>query len=137
MLKIHTSDGQTHRVDLADEEQARFWVERLGREDFQATINGVSLVERHSVGKCQECGRRYGKEIGVQYSITRPDDFRKVFFHIEYIEPNGKVKGGERVTVFSDEMRLVLMAHRSQPAARIAVSKTGKQKYNPFQGVRK
>jgi hypothetical protein len=122
---------------LADEEQARFWLERLGKEEFQATINGVSLVERHNVGRCSECGRKYGKEIGVQYSITRPDDFRKVFFHIENIPANGKIKGGERVTVFSDEIRLVLMAHRSQPAARITVSKTGKQKYNPFQGAKK
>lgn len=137
MLKIHTCDGQTVRVDLADETQARFWLERLGKEEFQATINGVSLVERHSIGKCQGCGNKYGKEIGVQYSITRPDDFRKVFFHIEYIQPNGKVKGGEKVTVFSDEIRLVLMAHRSQPAARVTVSKTGKQKYNPYQGVKK
>jgi len=137
VLKIHTCDGQTLRVDLADEEQARLWLDRLAREDFQATINGVSLVERHSVGKCQECGRRSSRDIGVQYSVTRPDDFKKVFFNIEYIRPNGKIKGGERVTVFSDDIRLVMMAHKSQPAARVTVSKIGKQKFNPYKGAKK
>lgn len=132
MLKIHTRDGQTLRVDLADEEQACLWLERLAREDFQATINGVSLVERHSVGKCQECGRRSSRDIGVQYSVTRPDDFKKVFFNIEYLQPNGKIKGGERVTVFSDEVRLVLMAHKSQPAARITVTREQRNDYSIY-----
>lgn len=136
VLKIHTSDGQTHRVDLADPEQAKHWVGRLSKDDFQASIKGVSLVERHAVsGKCQSCGKDPGRSVGVQYSVTRPDDFDRVFFHVEEVPAHGRVKGGERATVFIDDVRLVLMAHHSQPAARIQVSKVGKQKFNPYKRI--
>jgi len=133
VLKIHTSDGQTHRVDLTDENQACFWMDKLSREDFQATVNGISLVEYHSIGKCQNCGCNFDKSIGVQYSIPRPYGFKKNFFTAELIEPNGTVKGGEKVTLFSDNIRIVLMAHKSQPATRISVTKIGNHKYNPLQ----
>lgn len=132
MLKIHTSDGQTIQVDLTDESQAREWLPRLSRADFQSTIKGVSLVERHFVrGKCTACGASTGRDMGVQYSVSRPDDFRNVFFHVEAVEQNGRVKGGERVTVFVDDVRLVMMAHASQPAARVTITHTGKMKFNP------
>lgn len=132
MLKIHTSDGQTHRVDLADEDQAREWLPRLARADFQATVNGVSLVERHPVsGRCQHCGKSSGRDMGVQYSVSRPDDFRSIFFQVEAVEPNGRVKGGERVIVFADDVCLTLMAHASQPATRVTIKRTGKRRFNP------
>lgn len=131
MLKIHTADGQTHPVDLQDSEQAQTWLARLAREDFQATIHGVSLVERHSVsGKCKACGEPLGREIGVQYSVTRPDGVRRVFVHVEAVEAEGRVKGGERVTILADDMRLTLMAHASQPASRVTISKIGRQTFN-------
>lgn len=134
MLKIHTSDGQTIQVDLTDEVQAREWLPRLARADFQSTIKGVSLVERHHVrGKCTACGAMSGRDMGVQYSVSRPDDFRSIFFHVEAVESNGRVKGGERVTVFVDDVRLVMMAHASQPAARVTIAHTGKMKFNPQQ----
>lgn len=132
MLKIHTSDGQTIQVDLADESQAREWLPRLGRADFQATIKGVSLVERHHVrGKCAECGAPSGRDMGVQYSVSRPDDFRSVFFQVEAVDAIGKVKGGERVIVFADDVRLSLMAHASQPATRVTITHMGKRRFNP------
>jgi hypothetical protein len=132
VLKIHTSDGQTHRVDLANSEEAQKWLTRLAREDFQATINGVSLVERHPVRvKCTGCGMSSCRTIGVQYSIPRPESFRKVFFDVEAVEPNGRIKGGERVIVFADGVRLVMMAHASQPATRVSLTHVGKQKFNP------
>ena len=111
MLKIHTADGQTHLVDLADANQARELTARLSREDFQATINGVSLYKRYPFPKCASCGASAGRETGVQYSVTRPDGVRRVFVHAECVPTNGRVKGGERVTVFADDMRLALMAH--------------------------
>ena len=132
MLKIHTSDGQTIKVDLTDEIQARSWLNILSRDDFQATIKGVSLVEKHLIGKCRCCGSPTDRSIGVQYSISRPEDFKKVFFHLESIAPNGRIKGGEKVIVFTDDVMLMLMAHRSQPAARVTISKVGKQMYNPY-----
>jgi hypothetical protein len=130
VLKIHTADGQTHPIDLTDSEQAQLWLARLAREDFQASINGVSLVERHSVrGRCQTCGETAGRDIGVQYSVSRPHA-RRVFVHVEAVEPNGKIKGGERVTLFADDVRLTLMAHASQPASRVTIEKVGKQTFN-------
>lgn len=131
MLKIHTADGQTHPIDLQDAEQAQVWLARLAREDFQASIHGVSLVERHCVrAKCQACGESSGREIGVQYSVSRPDGVRRVFVHVEAVEAQGRVKGGERVTLFADDMRLTLMAHASQPASRVTIAKIGKQTFN-------
>ncbi len=131
VLKLHTADGQTHPIDLADPEQAKAWLAKLQREDFQATIHGVSLVERHCVrGKCQACGEPSGREIGVQYSVTRPDGVRRVFVHVEAVEAQGRIKGGERVTLIADDVRLTLMAHASQPAARVTISKLGRQTFN-------
>lgn len=130
MLKIHTADGQTHPVDLADPEQAREWLTRLAQEDFQATINGVSLVERHVLPKCQACGASSGRDIGVQYSVSRPDGVRRVFVHAEHVEANGRIKGGERLTVFAGDVRLTLMAHASQPASRVTIEKIGRQTFN-------
>lgn len=130
MLKIHTADGQTHNIDLNDREQASVWLTRLSREDFQATIHGVSLVERHSVRTKCACGESSGRDIGVQYSVSRPDGVRRVFVHVEAVEPEGKIKGGERVTLFADDMRLTLMAHASQPASRVTIAKVGKQTFN-------
>jgi hypothetical protein len=131
VLRIHTADGQTHPIDLNDSEQAQVWLARLSREEFQATIHGVSLVERHCVrAKCAACGESSGRDIGVQYSVSRPDGVRRVFVHVEAVEPNGKIKGGERVTLFADDMRLTLMAHASQPASRVTIAKVGKQIFN-------
>lgn len=131
MLKIHTADGQTHPVDLKDSDQARFWLARLAREDFQSTIHGASLVEHHRVrDKCQKCGEPSGREIGVQYSVTRPDGARRVFVHAEDVVPDGPIKGGERLTILIDDVRLTLMAHHSQPAARVTFERVGRQTFN-------
>lgn len=131
MLNIHTADGQTHPIDLQDAEQARVWLARLAREDFQASVHGVSLVERHCVRvKCQACGEPSEREIGVQYSVSRPDGVRRSFFHVEAVEALGRVKGGERITLFADDVRLTLMAHVSQPASRVTIAKVGKQTFN-------
>lgn len=131
MLKIHTADGQTHPIDLTDADQAQQWLARLAREDFQATIHGVSLVERHCVrARCLACGESSGRDIGVQYSVSRPDGVRRSFVHVEAVEANGRIKGGERVTVFADDMRLTLMAHAAQPASRVTIAKVGRQTFN-------
>lgn len=132
MLKIHTGDGQTHRIDLADPAQAQLWLERLRREDFQATIAGVSLVESHLVkGKCSECGcESLQRALGVQYSIKRPSNVRTCSVHVEKVEADGRVKGGERVTLFADDVCLTLMAHAGQPASRVTMAKVGKQTFN-------
>jgi hypothetical protein len=137
VLKIHTSDGQTHPVDLADPEQAKEWLARLRREDFQASSQGVSLVERHLVrGKCRDCGsEQLSRELGVQYSISRPSNMQRVSMHVEAVEAQGRVHGGERVTLFADDVCLTLMAHAGQPASRVTISKVGKQTFNALRRI--
>lgn len=133
MVKIHTADGQTHPLDLANQEQARAWLQKLSRNDFQSTIHGVSLVQRHPVrAECEACGAPTHRTMGIQYSVSRPEEFEPIFFHVEGVSPAGKIKGGERVTVFAGDVRLTVMAHQSQPAARITIARVGKQKFNPL-----
>lgn len=132
MFKIHTADGKTTKVDLADEEQAREWINKLARPDFQERITAVSAVERHEIrGRCSTCNGKVSAATHVQYSVPRPDA-ASIYFHLEAVEPDGTLHGGSRVTLFSDEVRLVLMAHRSQPSSRVTLAKLGKQKFNPY-----
>lgn len=134
MFKIHTADGQTVRVDLSDSEQAREWLPKLARDDFQATVTGVSLVERHEAKtRCSSCGGKGRAVVGVQYSVTRPHDFGRIYFQLEDVPPEGRIRGGERAVLFVDNVRLTMMAHRSQPSVRVGLTKTGKQIYNPNQ----
>lgn len=132
MLKIHTTSGDTIRIDLADEEQAREWLAKLERDSFQAEISGVSVVEHHEVrARCSECGAKPTGQIGVQYSVSRPQGLNSVHYEVERIEGDGKVKGGERVTLYAGDVRLVLMAHQSQPSARIILNKLGRRRFAP------
>lgn len=132
MIKLHTKDGNTVSVDLADERQAREWLPRLARDDFQATIRGVTLVSAHEPRECAECGAR-GRPQPFQLSIVRPQEFTPQHVHMEHVPAEGRVKGGERVTIFAGDTRLTVMAHAAQPAARIDLARIGKQKFNPYQ----
>lgn len=132
MIKIHTSDGQTIPIDLNDEDQAREWIDRMGSRPFQESIRGVSLVLNHAVSaKCMVCRHPISRSIGVQYSISRPQAFRSVQYEIENVPEDGAVKGGERIVVYADEARISLMAHKSQPSARVIITKPGKRRYRP------
>jgi len=117
VLKVHTSDGFTARIDLEDEEQAKAWLEKLKDPAFQQSISGITIADK-----------------GVQYSLPRPHGFGQIFFHAEYVEPDEdkKVKGGERLSCVSDNVRVVMMVHRAQRAVRVSVIKTGKQRFNPL-----
>jgi len=132
LLKIHTIDGDTIRVDLSDEEQAREWLPMLERSDFQSRITGVSLVENHLVTcRCANCNEEATKKIGVQYSVSRPRSFRSIIYEIERIPPSGAVKGGEKIDLFVDDVRLTLVAHAAQPSARVTVNHVGKRRHSP------
>lgn len=152
MLKIHTKDGHTHRVDLKDENQAKHWLPLLKRHDFQDAITGVSVVQEcRSRIRCPSCGKpnhlfctSCDKEIpaasyastGVQYSLSKPDGYGKISYAIEDIEnnPESKVRGGERVVVFAGDSRVSMMVHSGQPSVRITLLKVGRQSYNAFTG---
>ena len=86
---------------------------------------------------CSNCGHP-SKEVtcgtGVQYSLSRPNGYDQVFYLAEHIEPDASIKlrGGEKITCFAGDARVALMAHAGQPAVRITLLKTGKQRYNPI-----
>lgn len=119
MLKVHTSDGLTIKVDLSDRVQAKIWLEKLKNPAYQASLSGLTIT-------CK----------GAQYSLPRPRGFNNIFFHAESIEPDEehRVKGGERIMCVFDDVRLAMMVHNSQPAARVSIFKTGKQRFNPLIG---
>lgn len=121
MLRIHTKDGRTTHVDLKDEEQARRLLLKFKSQQFQQTISGISLVQRHN-------------GTSVQYTLPRPEDFGTVFYHAEDAppNPNTKFKGGEKIVCFVDDVRLTLLVHNEQHSIRIAVKKMGKHTFNPL-----
>lgn len=148
MFKIHTKDGQTARVDFSDESQAKMWLERLKDPTFQETITAISVVQECTGRfKCPTCKRvaklqcsrckQPASEVhcgtGTQYTISKPAGFRDIFYHVELLKPDKKhrIKGGEKVTCFVDDVRLTAMIHSSQ-SSRITLLHTGKQRYNPF-----
>ena len=116
MLRVHTTDGITTRFDLEDKEQAAVWFEKLKDPAFQETITGLTVSSR-----------------GVLYSFSKPQGFRNIFFQAENVEVDleRKIKGGERILCYADDVRLSLMVHRSQRAVRVTLAKTGKRRFNP------
>lgn len=132
MLRVHTADGRTTTVDLSDERQAADWVRRLARADVARSVTGLTLVETHATsGKCPACAERHQLPLGLQFSISRPEDFRAVSFDAERVEASGRVRGGDRLLVYADDIRLSVMAHAETPAVRVIVSKVGKRRFDP------
>ena len=147
MFKVHTKDGLTQRFDLSDEGDIKDLSDLVSDPQFQKTITGVSVVQnclghfKCPVCKkatelvCSVCGQPSQSitcNTGIQYSLSKPIGFDKAFYNVEKIEPNGKIKGGERVTVFVGDLRVTLMVHASQLAAKISLARMGKQRYNPL-----
>lgn len=116
MLKIHTRDGATIKIDLEDEAQAKEWMRRWADPRFQATITGLTIADQ-----------------GVQYSIPRPQGFEPISFLAESIEadPSRRIKGGERVSCMAGDIRATVMVHREQRAVRVSLLRLGKQRYIP------
>ena len=116
MLKIHTRDGVTTKVDWENEDQAREWMRRLADPRFQGSITGLTILHA-----------------GVQYSIPRPTGFEPISFLAELIEPDDerRIKGGERVTLLAGDVRASIMVHKEQRAVRMSLLRIGKQRYSP------
>lgn len=132
MLKVHTSDGQTLRIDFRDEEQAKELFLKLRDPNFQAEIRGMTLIQYKSA-KCPSCEEQIRWK-GFQHTLSPPEGFTKIFFHVEDLKPDpeNKVKGGEKVICFMDDVRVTMMAHRANPAVRFSLRKMGHQRYNPL-----
>lgn len=130
MLKIHTSDGQTVCVDLRDESQAKAWLRRLEQDKFQAQISGASLVAHHEAkATCPACGCKHSAKIGVQYSLSRPQGHDDIRYEAERVEVGDKHV--ERILVTAGDSMLSVVAHESQPSARIVMVRSGKRRFTP------
>lgn len=147
MFKVQSKDGSTVHVDLNDESQARDILRRLRDPSQQAELTALTIAqpsrgrprcpECSASGRflCPKCGQVEGEVHAqqIQYTLARPEGFHHVFMWPEAIEPDGgKVKGGECITCFVDDIRVQLMVHRSQPSIRVSLLKTGRQRYNPL-----
>lgn len=116
MLEIHTRDGLTTKVDLADPDQAREWARRMADPRYQGEITGLTV-----------------SHLGVRYSVPRPQGFEPVAFFAEQIDPDPdrKLKGGRRIICHAGQVRAVAMVHEAQRAVRIQLARYGKQRYSP------
>lgn len=117
MLHVYTSDGLTISIDLNDSEQTREWIEKMKSPAFTEKITGISIMDR-----------------GVMYSFTKPQGFRRVGFEIEKVETDleKRVKGGERLVCYADDVRITLMVHAGQRAVRVSMTKIGKRRFDPL-----
>lgn len=120
MLKVNLNDGSTLSYDLNNPADAAEWAANARNHSFQAQITGLTIALN-----------------GVSYSLPRPKDFgEEIFLFGEAIEadPERRVKGGEAVYCHAGDTQVVLMVHAAQRAARVDVTRPGKQRYNPLQG---
>ena len=116
VLKVHTRDGRTVRVDLEDRETSASWLQRLRDPVFQGEITGLTISHR-----------------GVSYSLPRPKGFNAIMYQAEFVEPQPtlRIKGGERIICQAEDVRATLMIHREQSAARISLFRIGRPRYCP------
>lgn len=120
MLKVNLNDGRTLRYDLTNPAEAASWADLAGNHSFQQKITALSLLLN-----------------GVSYSIPRPREFGDLFVFAEAVEEDtdARIKGGERLLLQAGDVQILLMAHNGQRAARVDVTRTGRQRYNPLQRV--
>lgn len=111
MLKVHTNDGLTAEVDMGDPRSFKEWLRKLHDPAFQATITGLTVVQR-----------------GVQYSLPRPEGFRDATLVAEPVEAG---KGGERLVLALDDIRVSVMVHHGQRAARVSVARRWHRVFRP------
>lgn len=132
MLRIHTKDGRTRSLDLSDADEAREWLRLSGDPNFQSSVSGLTVASGHrSVSECPACGECSDGQLTIQYSVSRPQDFRRIEVSAEDVPRRDGVNGGERIVVFADDVRLTLMAHGANPAARVVLSKVGHRRFDP------
>lgn len=142
MLKIHTRSGKTLRFDMADAGQAKELLSALKLRDFQESITGISVVQDAATrARCTHCDKAQlvcgccgadnsslRTRVGVQYSLSRPDESGPVSYAVEDVVGE---RGGERVVCFAGDSKITMMVHRGQPSVRVSLSQPGSRRYSP------
>jgi len=109
----------TTQFDLSDEEQARRWLAESKTPDFLSAVTALTIAHHRE----------------FVFSLAKPRGFRDLSMSAAAIPPEGKNKGGERLTCFADEVQLVLLVHRElqgeQQAVRLSLSKPGRRRFDP------
>jgi hypothetical protein len=111
VLKVHTRDGLTSEVNLEDPAQLKVWAARFHNRAFQATITGLTIIQK-----------------GAQYSLPRPDGFGDVTLAAEPVEAGN---GGERIILTLGDLKISLMVHNGQRAARVTVGRRWHRVFDP------
>ena len=121
MLIVHLNDGKTIKVNGEDPSELAEWLDMASCASFQEKITGITVNNQ-----------------GVSYSVPKPKDFRQVFMMAEGIAPNPdkRLKGAERIICNADSTSVVLTVYNSQRAARVDITKPGRQLFNPLQARR-
>lgn len=108
LVRVQSSDGRTVAFDLASSDEARRLLERL-RSD-PGSVTALTLNN------------------GATLSIARPRGFRSVKFAGERFESG---KGGEKLEVQVDDVRLVVTSHSDATSFRLFLERTGHQRFDP------
>ena len=89
-------------------------------------------MPRSGLGSTQTLKPRLGSQrCRFTYAVRTPEAFRRFGLDAEYMAPEGRMKGCERIIVHAGEVQLMVTAHAEQRAARISLIRTGEQKFKP------
>jgi hypothetical protein len=153
LLKIHTCDGKTTKLDLQDEDKAEYWLKLFRQRKFQETITGITVVQECCGRfKCPECNRSAklycsncdtqvngsSCKMGIQNSLSKPVGFDEVFYIVEKTEADfsRKIKGNKKVICVADNCEIVMTVHDNQPASRVTLTKQkGVRRFNPYEAL--
>lgn len=117
MIKIHLKDGKTLSFISSDPAQISKCMDLLSTAHFQENISGFTITNQ-----------------GVSYSIPKPRDFGSSFMTIEAVQTEKEklIKGYERVICHTGDIGISVTTYNSQKAARVDVTRPGRQTYNPY-----
>jgi uncharacterized protein YcgI (DUF1989 family) len=108
LVRVQSSDGRTAAFDLLDPDEARALLERLRRDP-----NSVTALTMNN---------------GASLSVVRPRGFQSVKLAAERFD---SAKGGERLEVQADDVRLIITSHSETSAFRLFLERTGRRRFDP------
>ena len=104
MLKVNLTDGRTLRYDLTKADDVAAWTVISNDFVFQSKITGISLLHK-----------------GVVYALPRPKNQPTALATADLYCLDDSVKGYERCIWQVGPIKIILIVHASQKAARVDV----------------